>query len=222
MATRSAAASPIPFFPPPGVPAHDGPHRNQPGSRATHGPGAIPTGILQFVPAPGNIISDSPIAVLSTARNLMAFSSSGRATHSVAGAFCLLLAVGGVAPSPARASCGHDVSSSVGRSAGKSLSNLELFRYSAANPFDSALGDPRRDRPCSGPSCSRAPSVPHAPAPLPTMTVRSDPWCCTTAALRWGAPESIGMLAGRSTSQPRHGTSPLERPPRRLHPPILS
>jgi|SRR5579883_1631295 len=145
------------------------------------------------------------------------------AKHWVAGAFAVLLAVGGIVPSTARAGCGHNVTSRLSRSTQDSFSNLELFRYSAASPFDSAPGDPGRDRPspCSGPSCSQGRSRPQAPAPS-SNTVRSDPCCDTTGALCWAYPESVDKLDNPFTSCPRQSTSPLERPPRGPLPQALS
>ncbi len=60
-----------------------------------------------------------------------------RAKHWVAKTFCMLLAAGGVAPSPARAGCGHDVTSNLIRSTWESLSDLELlkeFRDGSSRP----------------------------------------------------------------------------------------
>ena len=80
-----------------------------------------------------------------------------------------------------------------------------------AGPADSAPVGPRRDLPCSGPSCSQRRGLPQAPAP--SSPVRSDPWCCTIAAPCWDGPDSPEELADLSRSLPRHNTSPPERPP---------
>ena len=141
----------------------------------------------------------------------MISSSPGPAKHWVAGAFCVLLVVGGVAPSPAWAGCGRDVTSKASRSTRDSLSALELLKSSAAEPADSAPAGPRPDRPCSDPSCSRGRGLPQTPAP--SSPVKSDPWYCTTIALWWGSPRSAEPLGNLSASHPRHSTSPIERPP---------
>jgi hypothetical protein len=150
----------------------------------------------------------------------MVFSSPCRAKHLVAGAFWVLLAVGGVAPSPARAGCGHDVTSNVSRSNAKLVSNLELFRASALDLNHSSPVGPRRNLPCSGPSCSEGQGLPHAPAT--SLPLRSDPWCCTTLAIQWRAPQSANRLAKPCTAHPRYSASPIERPPRTPRPRTLS
>lgn len=142
-----------------------------------------------------------------------------RAKPWIAGAFCMLLVVGGIAPSTARASCGHNVTSDLIRSSRDSVSELELLRYdSSAESVESAPASPRRDLPCSGPSCSQGGrNLPQAPAP--TVSVRmSDPWCCTSNSPGWDGPESAEKPAEFSLSSPRHLTSPIERPPRHPQP----
>ena len=132
-----------------------------------------------------------------------------RANHWIAGAFCMLLVVGGVAPSPARASCGHDVTSNLIRSARESLSDLDVLIYSA----DSTPAAPRRDLPCSGPGCSEGRNLPQAPATSIPVRI-TDPFCCTTVATYGNGPDSAEKLADLSISRPRHNSSPLDRPPR--------
>jgi hypothetical protein len=142
----------------------------------------------------------------------MVTSSLGRAKHLVAGAFWVLLVVGGVAATPAEAGCGHGVTSNMSRSNARSFSNLELFRDSALDPTDSPLETPRRNLPCSGPSCSKGQGLPHAPAP--SSPSRSDSWCWTTLEILWCEPQSADKLATLSTPDPQYSTSPIERPPR--------
>jgi hypothetical protein len=137
-----------------------------------------------------------------------------RAKHRIAGAFCMLLVIGGAAPSAACASCGHDVTSNRARSARESFSRLELLKYTGVDQAKSAPAGTRRELPCSGPSCSRGRGLP--PAPATSVPVRmSDPWCCcTTISSRWDDPDSAEKPDDLSTSHPWHNTSRLERPPR--------
>jgi hypothetical protein len=141
-----------------------------------------------------------------------------RSKHWVAGAFGVLLVVAGIAPTPARAGCGHGVTSNLSRSTSNWLLGPELFRHSAAGPADLAPARPGRDLPCSGPSCSQRRGVPQTPAP--SSPVRSDPWCDTIAASCRDVPDSPEELTNPSPSHPRHRISPPERPPRhpRLRP----
>ena len=95
-----------------------------------------------------------------------------------------------------------------------------IARYSTAGPADSSPADPRRDLPCSGPSCSQRRGLPQAPAP--SSPVRSDPWCCTIVAPCWDGPDSPDELTDLSLSHPRHNTSPPDGPlaiPNRAHSP---
>ncbi len=139
-----------------------------------------------------------------------------RAKHLNPAAFSVLLVVVGMSSSTARASCGHGVASKLSRSWDRSLSDLEVFRYSPAKAGDSAPAGPRRESPCSGPGCSRGGDLPHAPAP--SSAPKSETWCCTTVALRWSCPDSNDHTAGLFTPPPRHTTFPIERPPRTSHP----
>jgi hypothetical protein len=139
----------------------------------------------------------------------MVSSFQERAKQGIAGAFFMLLVVGGVAPSSARASCGHDVTSDLIRSAQESLYGLDILKYSA----DPAPAGHRRDLPCSGPGCSEGRNWP--PAPATSISVRiSDPFCCKTFAIRGEGRDSAENLDDPSIAHPRHIPSPLERPPR--------
>jgi hypothetical protein len=175
---------------------------------------------LQFRRSPSNIFSVLPIKVLSPARAETMPSPPGRAKHQVVGAFCVLLLLGGVAPSSTRASCGHGVTSGLNRAIGVSLSDLELARYQGAALADPAPADPRRDMPCSGPSCSKGRSLPHAPSSS-SSPVRSDPWCCTSAAPGWASPEAVDTLGDLAASRPRHTSFRIDRPPRAAVAPTL-
>jgi hypothetical protein len=148
-----------------------------------------------------------------TNRVAMISSFRERAKHRIAVAFCTLLVIGGVAPSPARASCGHDVTSSPIRSAWESLSDLELLKYSGADQANSAPTGPRQELPCSGPSCSRGRDLPPAPATSVAFGM-SDPWCYTTNSSRWDDRDWAAMPVDLSILHPRHSTSRPERPPR--------
>jgi hypothetical protein len=144
-----------------------------------------------------------------------------RAKHWITGAFSMLLVIGGVAPSPARASCGHDVTSNRIQSARESRSDLELLKYSGADQANSAPAGPRRELPCSGPSCSRSQGLPSAP--VTSILVRmSDPWCCTTISSRWDDPDSADKPVDLSIAHPRYNASRVERPPRIHQPRMLS
>jgi hypothetical protein len=210
------------------VPAYDGHHRFYANESVpdlaivTNPPGAeYPGTFLVEEPAScnsqravGSMLATLPIAASSIDQNPMASSSRGRVTHCVAGAFVLLVSFG-VAPSSARASCGRDVISNQSRSTGKSAFDLELLRDPITEPIEPESGNADNDRPCSGPSCSRGRDLPRPPAPSVESTDTSEPWCCTVVARCWGSSrEPSGTMANLPAAQPRHSTSPLERPPR--------
>jgi hypothetical protein len=133
-----------------------------------------------------------------------------RAKHWFAGAFFVLLVVGGIAPPSARANCDHDVTSNLSRSTRDSLYELDVLKDSS----DLARGGiPRQDLPCSGPGCSKSQKMPRTPATSVPVRI-SDPFCCTTAAAHENDPGSDSKPVELSISRPRHLASPLERPPR--------
>ena len=136
-----------------------------------------------------------------------------RAKHWIAGTFCMFLVIGVVAPSPARASCGHDITSNQSRSARESLSDLTLSKELDADQVNSATAGPHGGLPCSGPSCSRGRGFPPA-HPTSVIVKMIEPWCCTTVSRHWDDPVSAEKPVDLSISHPRHNTSRLERPPR--------
>ena len=75
---------------------------------------------------------------------------------------------------------------------------------------------PGRDRPCSGPSCSRDPDLPAMPAGAPS--VLSDPWCCTAFVPPLTGPARTDRPADSMPRAPRHAPAALERPPRLTSP----
>ncbi len=172
---------------------------------------------LKFDPRPDSLLLISQIAVPSPTRADMIPSFHERAKRWVAGAFCVLLTVGGIAPSTARAGCGHGVTSNLSRSVQESLSSLEGFGHFTVEQNDSTPASPRRDRPCSGLSCSQGRRMPQVPAASST-SLRSDPWCCTTIVSCWDSPDLAESLPNPFLSCPRHNTSPPERPPRNAQP----
>lgn len=169
-------------------------------------------GPLQSVPPRGRILGDVRSLGFSPARAAMGTSFRERAKHSIAGAFCLLLLVGGVAPPRIQAGCSHDVTSRTSRLTGETLAHLELPRFPVGLTTDPAPPVPRRDRPCQGPSCSRGQSLP--PGPPPSLSLRSDLWCCPAIASAWNPFHSTDRLDTSDTLHPRHETAPPERPPR--------
>ncbi len=146
--------------------------------------------------------------------------SRARANRGAAGAFCMLLAVAGIAPTHTRAGCGHDVSSTMSRSTSRYLSGLESSGFSGVERAGSTPFDTRRGLPCSGPSCSRGRALPHMPAP--NSSVRIDLWCHATCPPRWKAPEPASTLDRSTTLRPWHNTSRVERPPRDPDPRALA
>ncbi len=125
----------------------------------------------------------------------------------------MLLVVGSVAPSQARAGCGHDVTSNLIRSVEESLFDLDVLKSSATDRANPAPAVPRRDLPCSGPGCSKGRNLPQAPATSIPVRI-SDPCCCMTFATGGDGPDAAEKLADLPIAHPRHNSSPLERPPR--------
>jgi hypothetical protein len=87
------------------------------------------------------------------------------------------------------------------------VSDLDLAALEAMPPLA-----PLRELPCSGPTCSRNPVRPEAPAP-PTP-VRTDSWCCTGTILILSASELVDAILDPLPGRPVHLCSGLERPPR--------
>jgi hypothetical protein len=143
-----------------------------------------------------------------------------RAKQSLAMALLVPLAAFAIAPSPARAECGHGVRSSANRSATRSLSGLEALHEAGALAVDPAPDTPRRDRPCSGPTCSEKRELPHAPAL--SAPVRNDSCCRSIPVLAATTPESSDLKPVLIGVRPRHATFPPERPPRDRRPATLS
>jgi hypothetical protein len=148
----------------------------------------------------------------------MMASSPERLTYRIAGAFCLLLFGGPIAPSTAWAGCGHTVTSILSRSNHESLSGLELLSPFNAQTDDSASESPQRKLPCTGPFCSSEErGSPRAPSSL--SSPRSEAWCCRVIA--HGSTDQNGDYRSSDfvAVHARHRTFPIERPPRtsRLH-----
>jgi hypothetical protein len=133
--------------------------------------------------------------------------SRGRAQLPIARALFVLAALA-LAPSSAEASCGHGVTSRVGRS----LSDLTILSDSAGTRSDPMPSGSRGDRPCSGPSCSRGQGLPDAP----TLSIypRREHWCLTAPPLPPTGAEPVGGPIADDSPHPRFFTSVPERPPR--------
>ena len=139
-----------------------------------------------------------------------------RAEPRIVGAFCALMVVGLVASFPAHASCGNDVHSNVSRSAGESVSELELLEYAAEQGDLAPAALPNRGMPCSGPTCSRGQPFPPAPARFVSARI-SDICCSTSVVICWGKSDSAAEVTDLDISHPLHDTFPPERPPRNPH-----
>jgi hypothetical protein len=168
---------------------------------------------LQFGPAPSSISNIVQIVDYSPVRVAMISSFRERAKLWIGGAFTMLLLVGGLVPPRAQAGCSHDVTSNISRSFRNSVADLELLQYSAGELEHPLSPSPRKERGCSGPSCSPGQSSPQAPAP--SLSLRSDLWCFSTLELARGDRDSTAPFIMSTAPHPRHETSPLERPPRR-------
>jgi hypothetical protein len=147
---------------------------------------------------------------------------SGRSTHvvrfsarianpCVKAALLPLLAIS-IAPSRARADCGHDVSSAASRARLASLSGLQQLEESGALRSQPAPLVPRGSSPCSGAGCREGRQLPDVPSP--SSTVRNDSWCHVALAEQADNALCVGLIAIAPALQTRHYTSPLERPPR--------
>jgi len=145
----------------------------------------------------------------------MTFSSPGRLKQLTAWAFLVLVGMGSVAPSPARAACGNNAGSHPSRSSLQLLHDLGLEKTTNPERFDSTSEVPRGDRPCSGLTCSRGRDLPTAPAAPASSLVRSDDGCCTTAQTEYSGAEVTNYQSNPVNPHPQHTSSPVERPPRR-------
>ncbi len=160
--------------------------------------------IKPFLPAPGDFLVK------------MVSSSRVRATGWLAVALLAALAVLVIAPTPVQAGCGHGVSSSAARSAISSISGLDLLSQSGALSVEPASTAPRRDQPCSGPTCSRKREMPHAPARSARLT--NEFWCDMIAALRPTGPDSSDLNQAVIADRACHASFPPDRPPRGARP----
>ena len=125
----------------------------------------------------------------------------------------MLLVAGSVAPSEARAGCGHDVTSNLIRSVEESLFDLDVLKAAATDRATPGPRGPASGSARSGPSCSKGRNLPQAPATSIQVRI-SDPCCCMTFATGGNGPDAAEKLADLPIAHPRHNSSPLERPPR--------
>jgi hypothetical protein len=136
-------------------------------------------------------------------------------SQKLIGAFCLLLVAGMIAPPIARASCGHYVTSSKSPSRQASLSGLELLNSSTSQADDPVAGIPQRKLPCAGPFCSsQEQNMPHRPAS--STLPRTEAWSRDIRVPSQTAERCDYNSADLAVLHTRHGTFPVERPPR-LH-----
>ena len=129
---------------------------------------------------------------------------------SIGGAFCVLLLVVGVAPNRAQAGCGHDVTSSESRLIRDALADMELFHYPARDRLTDCPGAHARGR-APARHALREQGLPQVP--VPSLSLRSDLWCCMTIATDRIGRKSAHALDTSSRPHPRHETFPPERPP---------
>jgi hypothetical protein len=140
---------------------------------------------------------------------------SGRSAFRQAGMLlAFALAVSSMLTGEAQAGCGHYVFSAAQRDRLASLSDLQVVSL-IERAEESAPLVPR-EIPCSGPSCSRTPLSPDAPAP--PAPVSSDSWCNTAFPLRLASPEGALGLGLPSAVRPVRRASALLRPPRSARP----
>ena len=166
------------------------------------------------------IIPQAGLAIATQWRlqSTMKSSSPQRPSHRAIGALCVLIVGGMIAPSMARAGCGHNVTSIRTRATQSSIDILQPTSLPGSQSSEPGPGIPERNRPCTGPYCSsREPDLPRAPAGSPVP--RSDARSGTIATLAWTDERGDYRPAGVLVVHPRHLTSPLERPPR---PPVAN
>lgn len=141
----------------------------------------------------------------------MVTASRYRVKHRAVGAL-LVLSVVVLVPSSAEARCGHDVTSYAGRSIAKSFSDLDLLKQSARDLSVPLSWPPRRDRPCSGPSCSQNRGFPDAP--LPSVPPRHEHWCLSVLPVPPIGADRFGRVTGVAPLHAIHFGLLLDRPPR--------
>lgn len=113
------------------------------------------------------------------------------------------------APAQADAGCSHPGLTSIKMPGVDSLSGLALLDAADGR---AKTDPPPRDRPCSGPTCSKNSSVPYVPAPVTSL--RSEPWCETSMVLRPVTPDLVDELSEPALLHSVPVGSALERPPR--------
>ncbi len=150
----------------------------------------------------------------------MVSSSRVPATGSLAVALFVSSAVMLIAPTPLQAGCGHGVASSAVRSFIGSNSGLEVLSQTGALSAEPLSTAPRRDPPCSGPTCSGKREMPHAPAR--SAQVPNEFWCDTIAALWPARPDSSDLNQAVIADRACHASFPPDRPPRGARPATTS
>src|SRR5205085_548752 len=84
------------------------------------------------------------------------------------------LAIAGLAPSTARASCGHYVL--IGSPLTKNNKQAQPATSGPADQHPSSVPMPSGPRPCSGPGCSQGDEPVHVPLPTTPPSVEEDRW----------------------------------------------
>jgi hypothetical protein len=119
-----------------------------------------------------------------------------------------------LAPSVARAQCGHYVVIGAGTMPGPHQTNDGLFAGSTATSAQSSLlGSSFPHRPCSGPGCKRAPVTPPF-APITPPPVIEKEWGHVTGSFLSGMDDVPCFLVDSSSERPLHRTNSIYHPPR--------
>ena len=144
----------------------------------------------------------------------MTASYPGRLARLAAWALFVLIGLGVVAPKSVLAGCGHSTYLKHSRPGWDSFRIPELFQPDNLQVEDRSPSVPPLDRPCSGPTCSKAPGLPIVPASRPLA--RTDSWCFATAVLSLFSPTLLDEIVELAPRRPISISTGIERPPRLL------
>ena len=127
-----------------------------------------------------------------------------------------LLVAGPLAPSTARAGCSHYAISLANQAELEQLADLRILTI-GDGPEDARAPLQKPDLPCSGPTCSRGPSHPQAPAP--PAPVRTEPCCHLGVPASLEGPERGPRLLEDAPGRPIVRPTSIDRPPRPVRSP---
>jgi hypothetical protein len=134
-----------------------------------------------------------------------------RSARLCMGALIALLAWGLFAPAKVRAECSHPYIVTHAADSTGPAHFVFLNRTEGSQP-DSGMPDQPTPR-CSGPACSRAPLLPQAPQPIPTVS-QVEHWACLPLSIVFDGPNLIVFASDQSLLAISHVGQTIFHPPR--------